>query len=139
MDTVDWARALFGLSASFHIVFVALGLGFPVLLFVSEGLALRTGNETYRRLARRWARVFALLFAVGVVSGTVLSFELGLLWPRWMEFSGSIVGFIFELEGVAFFTEAIFLGLYIYGWDRMSPRLHWLCAIPLIVSSAMSA
>ena len=139
MDTVTGARALFGLSAGFHIVFAALGLGIPVLLFVSEGLALRTGNETYRRLARRWARVFALLFAVGVVSGTVLSFELGLLWPRWMEFSGSIIGFLFELEGIAFFTEAIFLGLYIYGWDRLSPRLHWLCAVPLIVSSAMSA
>src|SRR5450759_1946557 len=75
-------------------------------------------------VARRWGRATAVLFAVGAVSGTVLSFELGLLWPRFMEFAGGIIGLPFALEGFAFFTEAIFLGIYLYGWEKVSPRLH---------------
>lgn len=138
-DTVTSARALMGLSLAFHIVFTAVGIGLPLLFLIAEGIALRTGNETYRQMARRWGRVAAALFAVGAVSGTILSFEFGLLWPTWMEFSGSIIGFPFALEGFAFFTEAIFLGLYLYGWDRLSPRVHWLCSIPIVISSAMSA
>jgi cytochrome d ubiquinol oxidase subunit I len=90
-------------------------------------------------MAKRWTRVVAVLFAVGAVSGTILSFEFGLLWPTFMDFSGGIIGFPFALEGFAFFTEAIFLGIYIYGWDRLSPLVHWLCTIPLVVSSAISA
>jgi cytochrome d ubiquinol oxidase subunit I len=138
-DTVTSARALMGLSLGFHICFTAVGIGLPLLLLVAEGIALRTGDETYRQMAKRWGRVAALLFAVGAVSGTILSFELGLLWPTWMDFSGGIIGFPFALEGFAFFTEAIFLALYIYGWDRLSPVAHWLCTIPLVVSSAASA
>jgi cytochrome d ubiquinol oxidase subunit I len=84
-------------------------------------------------------RVAAVLFAVGAVSGTILSFEFGLLWPTFMDFSGGIIGFPFALEGFAFFTEAIFLGIYIYGWDRLSPRAHWLCTIPITLSAALSA
>lgn len=138
-DTVTSARALMGLSLAFHIVFAAFGIGLPLLLLIAEGVALRTGNPLYREMAKRWSRVAAVLFAVGAVSGTILSFEFGLLWPTWMEFSGPIIGFPFALEGFAFFTEAIFLGLYLYGWDRLSPRAHWLCTIPLVVSSAASA
>ena len=138
-DTVTSARALMGMSLAFHILFTAVGIGLPLLLFIAEGIALRTGDETYRQMAKRWGRIAAVLFAIGAVSGTILSFEFGLLWPTWMEFSGGIIGFPFALEGFAFFTEAIFLALYIYGWDRLSPRAHWLCTIPLVVSSAASA
>ena len=124
MDTLTSARALMGMSLGFHILFTAVGIGIPLFLVLAEGIWLRTGDETYRLMARRWARVAAVLFAVGAVSGTILSFELGLLWPRWMEFSGGIIGLPFTLEGFAFFIEAIFLGLYLYGWDRLSPRVH---------------
>ena len=138
-DTVTSARTLMGMSLGFHIGFAAIGIGLPLLLLIAEGIALRTGDETYRQMAKRWARVAALLFAVGAVSGTILSFEFGLLWPTWMDFSGGIIGFSFTLEGFAFFIEAIFLGIYIYGWERLSPVAHWLCTIPLVVSSALSA
>ena len=128
-----------GMSLGFHICFTAIGIGLPLLLLIAEGISLRTGDATYRVLAKRWGRVAAVLFAVGAVSGTILSFEFGLLWPTWIDFSGSIIGMPFALEGFAFFTEAIFLALYIYGWDRLSPLAHWLCTIPLVISSAASA
>ncbi len=128
-----------GLSLVFHTFFTPIGIGMPLLLFVAEGLGLKTGDPRYRRLARAWTPVVGLLFAVGAVSGTVLSFELGLLWPEFMDFAGGIFGMPFALEGFAFFTEAIFLGIYIYGWDRLSPRAHWLAGIPLFVSAAASA
>jgi cytochrome d ubiquinol oxidase subunit I len=128
-----------GLSLGFHIPFTALGIGLPLFLLIAEGLALRTGNQAYRNLAKRWARVAAMLFAVGAVTGTILSFEFGLLWPSWIKFSGGVIGFPFALEGFAFFTEAIFLALYVYGWDKLSPRAHWLCTIPMTISSALSA
>lgn len=139
MDTVVSARALMGLSLVFHTFFTPIGVGMPLLLFITEGVGLRTGDQRYRRLARTWTPVAGLLFAVGAVSGTVLSFELGLLWPEFMRFAGGIIGMPFSLEGFAFFTEAIFLGVYIYGWDRMSPRAHWLAGIPLSLSAAISA
>ncbi len=138
-DTVFSARALMGMSLAFHICFTAVGIGLPLLLMLSEGIALRTGNALYLEMAKRWTRVAAVLFAVGAVSGTILSFEFGLLWPTFMDFSGGIIGFPFALEGFAFFTEAIFLGIYIYGWDRLSPRAHWLCTIPITLSAALSA
>lgn len=139
MDTVDSARALMGMSLAFHICFSVIGIGLPLLLLIAEGIALRTGNKLYLQMAKRWTRVAAVLFAVGAVSGTILSFEFGLLWPTWMDFSGAIIGFPFALEGFAFFTEAIFLGIYVYGWDRLSPRAHWLCGIPIVIASALSA
>jgi cytochrome d ubiquinol oxidase subunit I len=139
MDTVHSARALMGMSLAFHICFSAVGIGLPLMLTIAEGISLRTGNQMYREMAKRWTRVAAVLFAVGAVSGTILSFEFGLLWPTWMDFSGAIIGFPFALEGFAFFTEAIFLGIYIYGWDRLSARAHWLCSIPITVASALSA
>ena len=128
-----------GMSLGFHICFTAIGIGLPLLLLIAEGISLRTGDATYRVLAKRWGRVAAVLFAVGAVSGTILSFEFGLLWPTWIDFSGSIIGMPFALEGFAFFTEAIFLGIYIYGWDRLSARAHWLCSIPITIASALSA
>src|SRR5689334_22781812 len=108
------------ISLGFHIVFAVVGMAMPVLMVVAEGLAARTGRAVYLDLAHRWAKGTAILFAVGAVSGTVLSFELGLLWPRFMELAGPLIGMPFSLEGFAFFLEAIFLGVYLYGWDRVS-------------------
>jgi cytochrome d ubiquinol oxidase subunit I len=133
------ARAQMGTSLAFHIIFSALGVGLPLLLCITEGLALRTKNQTWMLLTRRWARAAAILFAIGAVSGTILSFELGLLWPTYTEFAGKVVGLPFMLEGFAFFLEAIFLGLYLYGWNRLSPVAHWLCSIPIAISGLGSA
>ena len=139
MDNVTLARATMGTSLGFHIVFAVLGVGLPLLLVIAEGLWLRTHNGLWLTLARRWSKAFGILFAVGAVSGTVLSFELGLLWPRFMAFSGAIFGLPFSAEGFAFFIEAIFLGLYLYGWNRLSPVAHWLTGIPVAVSGALSS
>jgi cytochrome bd ubiquinol oxidase subunit I len=139
LDNVTLARATMGTSLGFHIVFAVLGVGMPLLMLVAEGLWLRTHDAAWLTLARRWSKAFGILFAVGAVSGTTLSFELGLLWPRFMAFSGAIFGLPFSAEGFAFFIEAIFLGLYLYGWDRLSPLAHWLTSIPIAVSGALSA
>src|SRR2546426_11815749 len=139
MDNVTLARATMGTSLGFHIAFAVLGVGLPLLMLVAEGLWLRTRDEVWLKLARRWSKAFGILFAVGAVSGTALSFELGLLWPGFMAFSGSIIGLPFSAEGFAFFIEAIFLGLYLYGWDRLRPVAHWLCSIPIAISGAASS
>src|SRR5260370_17535647 len=133
------ARAQMGTSLAFHIIFSALGVGLPLLLCIAEGLALWRNDATWMMLARRWTRAAAILFAIGAVSGTILSFELGLLWPTYIKFAGAVVGLPFALEGFAFFLEAIFLGLYLYGWDRLSPRAHWLCSFPIWISGLASA
>jgi cytochrome d ubiquinol oxidase subunit I len=139
LDNTALARATMGTSLGFHIVFAVLGVGLPLLMCVAEGLALWRRDEAWMVLARRWSKAFGILFAVGAVSGTVLSFELGLLWPRFMAFSGGIFGLPFSAEGFAFFIEAIFLGLYLYGWDRLSPVKHWLTSIPIALSGAASS
>jgi len=139
MDHVIAARAQMGTSLAFHIVFAALGVGLPLVVFIAEGLWLRTKRQAYYDLARAWAKGMAVLFTVGAVSGTILSFELGLLWPGFMRYAGSLIGVPFSFEGFAFFIEAIFIGLYLYGWDRLPPVTHWLCAVPVIISGALSA
>ncbi|HEU5374556.1 MAG TPA: cytochrome ubiquinol oxidase subunit I [Ktedonobacteraceae bacterium] len=133
------ARAQMGTSLAFHIIFSALGVGLPLLLCIAEGLALKKKDSDWMLLTRRWAKAAAILFAIGAVSGTILSFELGLLWPTYTRFAGAVVGLPFALEGFAFFLEAIFLGLYLYGWDRLSPRAHWLCSFPIWISGLASA
>ena len=127
-----------GMSLAFHIVFAAVGISLPVLMAISEGLYLRTGRPVFLELSKRWSHGAAILFAVGAVSGTVLSFELGLLWPGFMEKSGAIIGMPFSLEGFAFFTEAIFLGLFLMGWNRLPPFVHWLCGVLVAVSGILS-
>jgi cytochrome d ubiquinol oxidase subunit I len=139
MDNLLAARSQMAVSLAFHIVFAAIGVGLPVLILISEGIWLRTRREVYLRLTRAWAKGLAVLFAVGAVSGTVLSFELGLLWPEFMRVAGPLVGMPFSLEGFAFFTEAIFLGIYLYGWDRISPRAHFAAAGVIAVSGTLSA
>lgn len=132
------ARSQMAMSLGFHIIFASIGIAMPLLMVIAEGLWLRGGNETYLKLAKRWAKGTAILFAVGAVSGTVLSFELGLLWPRFMEWSGSLIGMPFSLEGFAFFTEAIFLGIYLYGWDRVGRKAHWFAGWMVALSGMLS-
>jgi cytochrome d ubiquinol oxidase subunit I len=139
MDHVIAARAQMGTSLAFHIVFAALGVGLPLLVLAAEGLWLRTKRRAYYNLARSWSKGMAILFAVGAVSGTILAFELGLLWPEFMKYAGGIIGLPFSLEGFAFFIEAIFIGVYLYGWDRLSPLQHWLSGVPIAISGALSA
>src|SRR5215471_16579936 len=106
------ARQMQALSLAVHIPLVCFGIALPALVLFVEWLGIRTGDPVYRTLARRWSRVMISLFAVGVVTGTILSFEFGLLWPAWMAKFGSVFGFAFALEGVSFFLEAIFIGIY---------------------------
>jgi cytochrome bd ubiquinol oxidase subunit I len=132
------ARSQMGVSLVFHIIFAVVGIGLPALMVIAELRWRRTGDEVYLELAKRWSKGAAILFAVGAVSGTVLSFELGLLWPEFMKQAGPIVGMPFSLEGFAFFTEAIFLGIYLYGWTRISARAHVFSGIVVAVSGAVS-
>ncbi|MFZ5623079.1 MAG: cytochrome ubiquinol oxidase subunit I [Gemmatimonadota bacterium] len=132
------ARSQMAMSLAFHIVFAVIGIGMPLLMVVAERRWLATGDRIYLDLARRWSKGTAILFAVGAVSGTVLSFELGLLWPGFMEFAGPIIGMPFSLEGFMFFTEAIFLGVYLYGWNRISPRAHWWAGVLVALSGMLS-
>ncbi|MGZ4337893.1 MAG: cytochrome ubiquinol oxidase subunit I [Gaiellaceae bacterium] len=128
------ARQLQALSFAVHIPLVCFGIAFPALVLVFEWLYLRTGDELYRTIARRWTRLMAALFAVGVVTGTILSFEMGLLWPAFMAVFGGVFGLGFALEAFSFFTEAIFIGIYVYGWNRLSARAHFACGIPIVVA-----
>lgn len=139
MTDAELARAQMALSLAFHIVFAAVGVVMPLLMVAAEARWLRTKDAEYLQVAKAWAKGTAVLFAVGAVSGTVLSFELGLLFPGFMARAGPLVGPGFALEGVAFFTEAIFLGIYLYGWDRVSPRLHLLAGAVVAASGVSSA
>src|SRR3989441_5257783 len=127
------ARQMQALSFAVHIPLVCFGIAFPALLLYAESLYLRTGDELYRTLARRWTRIMVALFAAGVVTGTILSFEMGLLWPSFTATFGS-VGLGFAVEGFSFFLEAIFIGIYVYGWGRLSPKLHFASGIPIVVA-----
>jgi cytochrome bd ubiquinol oxidase subunit I len=139
MNNLLAARSQMGITLVFHIIFAAAGVAMPLMMTISEYRWLRTGDSIYLLLAKRWAKGTAILFAVGAVSGTVLSFELGLLWPRFMAFAGPVIGMPFSLEGFAFFTEAIFLGIYLYGWSRISRRAHLLAGATVSVSGLASA
>jgi len=138
MTDLTIARTDIALSLGFHIVFAIFGMAMPLLMLIAEGIWIKRRNPVYLRLAKAWAKGTAILFAVGAVSGTVLSFELGLLWPRFMAFAGPIIGMPFSLEGFAFFLEAIFLGIYLYGWDRVSPRRHWLAGLMVLLGGTAS-
>jgi cytochrome d ubiquinol oxidase subunit I len=138
MENLLAARSQMAMSLAFHIVFAAIGIAMPLLMVIAEWRWLRSREEVYLQLAKHWAKGTAILFAVGAVSGTVLSFELGLLWPHFMGYAGAIIGMPFSLEGFAFFTEAIFLGIYLYGWKRVPPRAHLLAGIIVALSGALS-
>ena len=128
------ARQMQALSFAVHIPLVCFGIAFPAMVLFAEWLGMRTGDPMYRTLAQRWSRVVLALFAVGVITGTILSFEMGLLWPNFTATFGSVFGLGFAIEGFSFFMEAIFIGVYAYGWDRLSPRRHFLSGIPIVIT-----
>src|ERR1700741_2520993 len=128
------ARQMQALSLAVHIPLVCFGIAFPALVLFAEWRYLRTGDRLYLTLARRWSKVMLALFAVGVVTGTILSFELGLLWPVWMQDFGNVFGLGFTLEGFSFFIEAIFIGIYVYGWDKIRAKWHFLSGIPIAIA-----
>jgi cytochrome d ubiquinol oxidase subunit I len=133
------ARMQMGISLGWHIIFSCFGIAFPVITVFAEWRGHRRGNAALTELAHTWAKAMGVLFAAGAVSGTLLSFEMGILWPGLMGRFGEIFGFPFVLEGYAFFIEAIFVGIYLFGWNRMSPRAHMLSALPMIFSGAAGA
>jgi cytochrome d ubiquinol oxidase subunit I len=128
------ARQMQALSFTVHIPLVCFGIAFPAMVLFAEWLYLRTGDDLYRTLARRWTRVMVALFAVGVITGTILSFEMGLLWPSFTGTFGSVFGLGFAIEGFSFFLEAIFIGIYVYGWDRLSARWHFASGFPIVIA-----
>lgn len=132
------ARSQMAMSLAFHILFAVAGIAMPLLMVIAEGRWLRTRDAVDLELTKRWAKGTAILFAVGAVSGTVLSFELGLLWPGFMRYAGPIIGMPFSLEGFAFFLEAIALGVYLYGWDRVPPLAHWCAGVVIAASGVLS-
>src|SRR5947209_16989324 len=128
------ARQMQALSFAVHIPLVCFGIAFPAMVLFVEWLYARTGDELYLTIARRWTRIMVALFAVGVITGTILSFEMGLLWPNFTATFGGVFGLGFAIEGVSFFMEAIFIGIYVYGWDRLSPRAHFLSGVPIVIT-----
>src|ERR1700712_3031044 len=128
------AREQMAFTLGFHIVLVPFGLAFTFLMLIANYRGLRRGDAEALLLAQRWSKVAAVLFAVGAVSGTVLSFELGLLWPNLMGRFGAAYGIPFAVEGIFFFLEAIFVAIYVYGWNRLSPWLHFWSGLPVVIS-----
>jgi cytochrome d ubiquinol oxidase subunit I len=138
-DHLLQARQMQALSFAAHIPLVCFGIALPAMVLVMEWLGLRTGDPLYRTIARRWSRVMIALFAVGVITGTVLSFEMGVLWPNFTATFGAVFGLGFAIEGFSFFMEAIFIGIYVYGWDRLSPRVHLLSGIPIVITGFLGS
>jgi cytochrome bd ubiquinol oxidase subunit I len=131
---VNEAAQMQALSFSVHIPLVCFGIALPSMIMFVEWLHLRTGDRLYLTIARRWSRIMAALFAVGVITGTILSFEMGMLWPGFMSTFGSVFGLGFSIEGFSFFLEAIFIGIYLYGWNRLSPKAHFLSGVPIVIA-----
>jgi len=133
------ARQMQALSFMVHIPLVCFGISFPAMVLFLEWVYLRSGDQLYLTLARRWTRVLVTLFAVGVITGTVLSFEMGLLWPNFTGTFGGVFGLGFAIEGFSFFTEAIFIGVYVYGWGRLSGRMHLLSGVPIAITGFLGS
>jgi cytochrome bd ubiquinol oxidase subunit I len=133
-DYLLQARQMQAMSFAVHIPLVCFGIAFPAMVVFLEGLWLRTGDPLYKALAKRWSKAMLILFAIGVVTGTILSFEMGLLWPDFMASFGDVFGLAFGIEGFSFFMEAIFIAIYVYGWDRLSPRTHFAVGAPIILA-----
>src|SRR3954465_14446788 len=127
------ARNQMGFTLGFHIVLASFGVAFPAMMLIAEWRGRKRDDEAALRLARRWSKAVAVLFAVGAVSGTVLSFEFGLLWPGMMRRFGDAFGIAFGIEGIFFFLEAIFIAIYIYGWDRLQGWAHFWTGVPIAI------
>ncbi|WP_312557942.1 cytochrome ubiquinol oxidase subunit I [Empedobacter brevis] len=138
MDDFIAARSQMAMSLAFHIVFSCVGMVMPFMMAIAHYKYLTTKNEIYKGLTKAWSKGVAILFATGAVSGTMLSFELGLLFPKFMEHAGPIFGMPFSLEGTAFFIEAIALGFFLYGWDKFNKWFHWICGVIVGISGLAS-
>src|SRR5688572_1809714 len=138
MDDFIAARSQMALSLGFHIILSCIGMVMPFFMAVAHYYWLKTNNELYKNLTKAWSKGVAIFFATGAVSGTVLSFELGLLWPEFMKHAGPIFGMPFSLEGTAFFIEAIALGFFLYGWNRFNPWFHWFTGVVVGISGLAS-
>ena len=138
MDNLFAARSTMALSLGFHIIFACIGMTMPFLMVVSHWLYLKRKDEIYLKLTKTWSKGVAIFFAIGAVSGTALSFELGILWPGFMKYAGAIIGMPFSWEGTAFFVEAICIGLFLYGWNRINPYVHWFAGLMVGISGVLS-
>jgi cytochrome d ubiquinol oxidase subunit I len=138
MDDFIAARSQMALSLGFHIIFSCIGMVMPFFMAIAHFFWLKTGDPVYKNVTKAWSKGVAIFFATGAVSGTVLSFELGLLWPTFMKHAGPIFGMPFSLEGTAFFIEAIALGFFLYGWERFNPWFHWVTGVVVGVSGIIS-
>ncbi|WLR43277.1 cytochrome ubiquinol oxidase subunit I [Bacillus carboniphilus] len=140
LDSVLLSRMLTTLTLAFHIIFATIGVGVPIMISIAEFIGIKKNDEHYLLLARRWARGFVVTVAVGVVTGTVIGLQLALLWPSFMELAGQVISLPLFMETFAFFFEAIFLGIYLYTWDRFKkPIYHWLISLPVVIGSSLSA
>ncbi len=140
MDSVFFSRMLTELTLAFHIIFATIGVGVPVMIALAQWIGVKNNDPHYLLLARRWSRGFVITVAVGVVTGTAIGLQLSLLWPKFMELAGQVIGLPLFLETFAFFIEAIFLGIYMYTWDRVkNPKLHLLLLVPVAIGGSMSA
>src|SRR5580700_1271900 len=133
------ARAQMATTLGFHIILACLGIALPTLVLLAEFIGLRRSNAVAMTLARRWSQAMGVLVAVGAVTGTVLSFEMGLLWPGLMRQYGAVLGLPFGIEGIFFFLEAIFTAIYLYGWRRLPGWAHWWSGVPIAVSGILGA
>jgi cytochrome d ubiquinol oxidase subunit I len=138
-DQLVYARQLQALSLIVHIPLVCFGIAFPAIVLFTEGLFLRTRDPLYRRIAKRWSKVIVIFFAIGVVTGTILTFEFGILWPNFMATFGDVFGLAFGLEGLAFFIEGIFVAIYVYGWDRLPEKVHFWSGVPMAIAGIFGA
>jgi cytochrome d ubiquinol oxidase subunit I len=128
------AREQMAFTLGFHIVLSCIGVALPATILVANWIGLKRGDADALELAKRWSKAMAVTFAVGAVTGTVLSFEFGLLWPQFEHRFGSVFGIAFAIEGIFFFLEAIFLAIYIYGWKRLSGWAHFWSGVPMFVT-----
>src|SRR3954469_18042681 len=138
-NPVPWARAQMAFTLAFHIILVPLGVSWAFMALIANYKAVKHDDAEALSLAQRWSKYMAVTFAVGAVSGTVLSFEFGLLWPRFMGRWGGAFGIPFAFEGLFFFTEAIFVAIYIYGWRRLSPWAHFWTGVPVVISGVFGS
>jgi cytochrome d ubiquinol oxidase subunit I len=132
--TLDTARSQMAFTLGFHIILASLGVALPALMLIANYRGLRRGDAAALKLAQRWSKAVAVTFAVGAVTGTVLSFEFGLLWPAFTGRFGPVFGVLFAIEGIFFFLEAIFVAIYIFGWTRLAPWTHFWCGVPIVIT-----
>lgn len=140
IDTVLWSKLVTGMTLGFHVIFATLGVGVPLMIAIAEFIGIRKKDPHYILMAKRWSRGFVISVAVGVVTGTAISLQLALVWPNFMKLAGNVIALPLFMEVFAFFFEAIFLGIYLYTWNRFkNPYMHWLLTIPIVAGAGMSA